>query len=239
MIGVVATAFWFEKLEFDCQVMRSVAIRHWKFSCWLVPSGVLQWSSLNVFMMSAPIYYGPAAAGALRACQNIVGIAHIWFLGLDNVAPVEAAHRLHRDGLDASLRYLWLMLFRWGIITAAFMLVISAAPAFWLHLVYGARYVEFGYVLRLYGVLYMMIFLSGPLRAGLQALEYTAPLLWCYIAMTLTAAVIAVPLAKRFGLSGVMFGLIATQLLFECLLAGALVSRAIRLRGQQAVALGT
>ena len=186
LLAVLAAVFWFEKLQFTREMMRTVAVRHWKFSRWLTPSAVLQWSSLNVFMISAPIYYGPAAAGALRACQNIVGIAHIWFLGLDNVVPVEAARRLQENGLDASLRYLWQTLLRWGLVTFAFMLVIAVGASFWLHLVYGARYAQFGYVLRLYGVLYLMVFIGGPLRAGLQAFEYTAPMLWSYVAMTVS-----------------------------------------------------
>jgi O-antigen/teichoic acid export membrane protein len=236
-LAVLAAMFWFEKLQFSRGMMRTVAVRHWKIARWLTPSAVLQWSSLNVFMISAPIYYGPAAAGALRACQNIVGIAHIWFLGLDNVVPVEAARRLHENGLDASLRYLWRTLLRWGLVTFAFMLVIAVGASFWLHLVYGARYAQFGYVLRLYGVLYLMVFIGGPLRAGLQAFEYTAPMLWSYIAMTVFAVIIAAPLAKFFGLFGVMLGLIATQLVFQSLLAVALVVRASRMRSQERVAL--
>jgi O-antigen/teichoic acid export membrane protein len=233
LLGALVSLFWFEELHFDWKMIQTVAARHWKISRWLTPSAVLQWSSLNVLIFSAPAYYGAAAAGALRACQNIVGVAHIWFLGLDNVVPVEAARRLHEGSLDASLRYLWRVLLRWGLVTAAFMLLISAAPSFWLGLVYGARYTQYAYVLRLYGVLYLLIFLAGPFRAGLQAFEYTAPLLWSYVAMAVFAAIVAAPLAKHFGLRGVMFGLIATQFLFQALLTAALILRALRLRSQE------
>jgi O-antigen/teichoic acid export membrane protein len=234
-LGVLLSLFWLSELRFDFRMMRTVAARHWKLSRWLAPSAVLQWSSLNVFMISAPVYYGPAAAGALRACQNIVGISHVWFLGLDNVIPVEAARRLQRHSLEALFRYLVQTIVRWGLLTAVFMLIICAAPSFWLQLVYGARYEPFGNTLRLYGVLYLMIFLGGPLRAGLQAFEYTAPLLWSYLVMTLFAAIVAAPLAKLFGLAGVMYGLIATQIMFQALLATALINRALRVRGNRAV----
>jgi O-antigen/teichoic acid export membrane protein len=239
LIAVLVSLFWFEKIRFDRQVIRTVAIRHWRFSRWLAPSAALQWASLNAFMISAPVYYGPAAAGALRACQNIVGVAHIWFLGLENVLPVETARRLHEDGLNELFRYLRQMLLRWGLVTGGFMLVIALAPSFWLHVVYGAHYTQFGYVLRLYGVLYMLVFIGGPLRAGLQAFECTAPILWSYIAMAVFAAIIAAPLAKLFGLFGVMLGLIATQLLFQVLLAAALIQRALRMRHQEALVLRT
>src|SRR5437879_5905535 len=78
--------------------LREVFVRHWKISRWLAPSAFMQWSSGNLFAMAAPIYYGAAAAGILRAAQNIVGVAHIWFLGLDNVVPAEAARRMHSKG---------------------------------------------------------------------------------------------------------------------------------------------
>jgi O-antigen/teichoic acid export membrane protein len=219
------------RLHFDGAL--SVARRHWPLVRWLAPSSVLQWLSLNLFVVSAPVYYGIAAAGALRACQNVVGVCHIWFLGLENVLPGEAARELHTNGADAMLRYVRRMLVRWGLITATLILLIGLFPAFWLRMIYGAPYAQFGYVLRLYGVLYLMYFIAVPLRAGLQAIEFTAPLLWAYIAMTLFAALAAVPLAKRFGLSGVMVGLIATQLLFQAILASSLLIRARRMRREQ------
>ena len=172
---------------------------------------------------------GAAAAGALRACQNLVGIAHIWFLGLDNVLPTEAAHELHRAGTPALLRYVRRALVRWGSLTAVFMLLVGSFPSTWLRLVYGSGYAPFGYLLRRYGVLYLAIFLGGPLRAGLQALEWTAPLLWSYAAMTLFAAVAAAPLARRLGLPGVMLGLIATQAIFQTILGVSLLLRTRRL----------
>ena len=44
--------------------------------------------------------------------------------------------------------------------------------------------VQYGYILRLYALLYVIVFVGGPLRAGLQALEFTVPIFWSYLAMT-------------------------------------------------------
>ena len=210
-----------------------VARRHWGIARWLGPSSVLQWMSLNLFMVFAPVYYGSGAAGALRACQNIVAIAHIWFLGLENVVPAEAARQVHEHGIAALNRYIRKTLLKWGFLTIAFMAVISVAPSFWLHLLYGARYAQFGYVLRLYALLYVMNFVGGPLRAGLQAIEFTAPILWSYAVVAISAAVLGAPLAKQLGLLGVMMGLIITQVLFWAILAAALLVRTKRMRRQE------
>ena len=230
LFGMLISSFGIRALRFTPAAIPGVLRRNSKLVRWLVPSAALQWTSLNLVMIFAPVYYGAAAAGALRACQNLVAVAHIWFLGLENVLPPQAAEQLHARGVNSMTNYLRKATWRWGLITVLFMGALSIAPDFWLRLLYGGRYSDFGYVLRLYGVLYVLIFLGGPLRAGLQALEHTAPLLWSYAAMTTFAAVTAAPLAKHFGLAGVMLGLIATQIIFQAILLSALVGRIRRVR---------
>ena len=41
--------------------------RQWKSARWLVPSGLMQWTCGNLFIVAAPAYLGIAAAGAMRA----------------------------------------------------------------------------------------------------------------------------------------------------------------------------
>ena len=221
-----------EPMRFDRRVTLAVGRRHWPMVRWLLPSAVLQWSSQNLILVFAPVFYGAAAAGALRACQNLVAIAHIWFLGLENVVPPEAARHLHERGVEGLLRYIWKVLRNWGALTLAFMLLISAVPSFWLHLFYGESFTRFGYVLRLYGLLYLITFIGTPLRAGLQAMEYVSPALWSYGVTTCFAALAAEPLARHFGLVGVLVGLILSQALFQAILATALLLRAAHQRRQ-------
>lgn len=230
LFSVAFSLFWREEMHFSRDTIIAVARRHWAMVRWLVPSAVLQWTSQNLVLVFAPVYYGAAAAGALRSCQNIVAIAHIWFLGLENVVPAEASRQLHEHGVEHSLQYIWKILRNWGLLTLGFMLLISITPSFWLHLLYGAQYAQFGYVLRLYSLLYLITFLGVPLRAGLQAVEYVAPALWSYGVTTIFAAAAAGPLAKHFGLVGVLLGLIASQVLFQAILAAALILRTNRMR---------
>jgi hypothetical protein len=92
---------------------------------------------------------------------------------------------------------------------------------------------QYGYILRLYALLYVVVFLGGPLRAGLQALEFTIPIFWSYLAMTAFAFSFAVPMAKWLGLSGSLFGLIASQILFQGIVGAALLLKS-RLVAKQA-----
>lgn len=230
MFGIVAGILWLEKVSYDGSTVRSVVSQHWKFSRWLIPSGMMEWTSSYLFLMAAPIYFGAVAAGALRSAQNIVGVAHIWFLGLENVVPAETARTLHNNGLHAAERYIAKIVGVWGMITALFILVISLAPNFWLQLAYGSKYLEYGHLLRLYGILYLLAFFGGPLRASLQALEFTAPIFWSYCVMTVFSLIFAVPFVKWFGLSGVIIGSIVTQIIFQVILVSSLTVKLSELK---------
>ena len=230
MLGITAGIIWLEKVSFNGNRFRSVISQHWKFSRWLIPSGMMEWTSSYLFLMAAPIYFGAVAAGALRSAQNIVGVAHIWFLGLENVVPAETARTLHNNGIHEAERYIMKIIAVWGTITGLFVLIVSVAPHFWLQLTYGSKYLEYGHLLRLYGVLYLLAFFGGPLRASLQALEFTAPIFWSYCVMTVFSLAFAVPFVKWFGLSGVIIGSIVTQIIFQVILVSSLVVRLSGLR---------
>jgi O-antigen/teichoic acid export membrane protein len=126
------------------------------------------------------------------------------------------------------LAYTRSILFKWGGLTALFALLMAAAPGFWLRLAYGAEMAQYGSILRLYAVLYVIIFIGGPLRAGLQALEFTAPIFWSYLAMTGFAFLLAVPMAKWLGLKGTMMGLLGAQILFQSVVGAALLIKSRR-----------
>ncbi len=219
----------YESVRVSRASFNDVLKRHWRMSRWLAPSAFMQWGAGNVFLMAAPVYYGAQAAAALRAAQNIVAVAHVWFLGLDNVIPAEAARQMHRSGSEALLHYIQSVTLRWGTLTLLFAAAIAAMPRFWLHLAYGSKYAGYDNILRLYALLYLVIFLSGPLRAGLQALEYTAPIFWSYPVLIAFSVTLAGPFSRQLGLEGSLLGMIAVNLLFQGILAAAFIFRMRRL----------
>jgi len=229
LVALLPGWLWIEPLVFNLEWIRVISRRHWRISRWLGASSLLQWTSGNLFLIAAPVYYGAAAAGVLKASQNLMGVTHVWFQGLDNVVPAETARRLREGGVHSMLTYTRSILLRWGGLTLLFAIVMAAAPGFWLHLLYGPAMAQYGYVLRLYALLYVMIFVGGPLRAGLQALEYTAPIFWSYLAMTVLAFSLAFPMAKWLGLSGTMLGLLGAQVLFQGIVGISLLLKSRRI----------
>jgi O-antigen/teichoic acid export membrane protein len=236
ILGLVAGWFWVEPITFDGEQIKAITRRHWKISRWLSASSLLQWTAGNLFVIAAPVYYGAAAVGALKASQNLMGVTHVWFQGLDNVVPVETARRLRDGGVHSMLAYTRSILVKWGGLTLVFAIVMASAPGFWLRFIYGPNMAQYGYILRLFALLYVLIFVGGPLRAGLQALEFTAPIFWSYLAMTAFAITFAFPMAKWLGLGGTMLGFFGTQILFQGIVATALIVRSRRVTQEAGLA---
>lgn len=233
--GFVTCLRWYEPVTFSWHSLRTVFLRHWRMSRWLAPSALMQWGAGNLFQVAAPIYYGAAASAVLRAAQNIVAVAHVWFLGLDNVVPSEAARQMRLGGVEGMLRYVRRIFLQWGGVTLAFTGVIACFPSFWLKLAYGMKYSSDGSILRLYAFMYLIIFVSGPLRYGLQALEYTSPIFWTYPILIAFSAALAGPMARTLGLTGVMLGMCASQVIFQGCVGVAFWMRVRKMRRQAAL----
>jgi O-antigen/teichoic acid export membrane protein len=230
LTGFLVCIRWFEPITVVWPAFKTVLLRHWRISRWLVPTVFLQWSAGNLFLLLAPVYYGAAGSAALRAANNIVGVAHVWFLGLDNVVPAEAARRFRHAGAGGLMRYLRGVFLLWGGVTLVFGALIAAFPTLWLQIVYGGKYSQDGQVLRLYALLYLILFTLGPIRSGLQAMEYTAPVLWAYPLLIVFAVTFAEPFAHRLGLNGVILGMCCIQLILASFAGGALLLRIRRVR---------
>jgi hypothetical protein len=62
----------------------------------------------------------------------------------------------------------------------------------------------------------------------LQALEFTVPIFWSYLAMAAFSIALAVPMAKWLRLDGIMLGLLGTQVVFQSIVAAALILKSNR-----------
>ena len=183
-----------------------VAARHWTSSKWLLGSHFLQWSAGNVFFVTAPIYLGAAAAGVLRASQNLLGVTNVWFQSLENVIPAEAARRLHTGGAGAMLRYLRKSAAVWGGATFVFVIGVSVAADPLMRLVYGNSFGGFGYVIRWSACTCIATVLMVPPAAGLRAMENTKPIFYTNVISAILGYSLAVPLVKAFALRGTVGG---------------------------------
>lgn len=211
-LAVIIGAFFFDCMTWDIKIFNSVTRRHWNFSRWLIASAALQWSSGHLFIVIAGGVLGATAVGAMRAALNIVGITNILFQGLENVVPIRSANHFMDRGKSGLIVYLRKMTVFCTVATVFLCGVIAVAPEFWLGLVYGDEYLQYGYLLYWYTAIYLIISLGLPLRSGLRAIEITRPIFSSYLVASVIAIVSSYPLAFMYDLNGVMAGTLLVNL---------------------------
>lgn len=212
--SAMALVIGFNKIDtmtFDIKQISFVFKRHWAVSKWMTASAIMQWISGNYFIVVAGVLLGPVAVGALKATQNIIGITHILFQGLENIVPVEASRHFVNNSLAGLKKYLLKIFIGGGSVIAIIALLVSLYPNELLILVYGDQYGNYGNILRWYALIYVLMFFGLPLRFGLRVLENTKPLFISYLLATILSVFLANYFVANFGLNGVMYGLILMQ----------------------------
>jgi O-antigen/teichoic acid export membrane protein len=187
--------------------LSQVVAQHWAHGRHLLATAVLQWSSGNVFIAAAGGLLGPAAVGALRMAQNLVGLLHVLFLALENRIPLEAARIRHGEGDGAMLAYMRRTALQAALPTLLLLVVLVIFRQPLLDLAYGMGHSAASEVLVAFAGLYVLIFLGTFLRFTIRTLQRNQVILLSYVITTVFSAVAAQPMVKSFGLAGVMAGL--------------------------------
>lgn len=199
------------KLRYSYKDFKAHSKRNWSVSKWLAASSLLQWTSGNLFLIASGTLLSATAVGALKASQNIVGITHILFQGLENIIPVRASHYYAQMGVSGMIAYLRKAAIFGGLATFLIILPIILMPELLLKWVYGDEYMEYGFVVIAYGIIYLVIFFSLPLRAALRALEHSRPIFYAYVVSTLFAIIAVKPLLTSFAVKGALLGIAGTS----------------------------
>jgi len=207
VLAATVGAFFIERVEVNAKTLCEVASRHWHFSKWLTGSALMQWTTGNLFIIVAGGLLGATAVGALRATQNLMNVLNILFMGLENIVPVRAARVFHEKGKEALCEYLMRVTQFGGGATVIMTSIVAIAPDFWLGLVFGDQYVGYGYLLRWWAVIYLLVFLGLSLMCGLRALEKPRVIFTSYLWTTLFCVFVAYPMTMYLGLNGVLGGI--------------------------------
>lgn len=208
-VSALIGGFMLERLSWRRDVFGETVRQHLAFGKWLISSELCRWGAGNLFVIASGALLGPTAVGVIRAAQNLVGLCHILLLGLENVIPAQAAREYAVDGGAALLRLLE-QLVLWGTLAiGGILLVVSVAPEFWLHLVYGEKYVGYGYLVQWWAAIYFFSFFILTPVYGLRAIEKTKGIFVAQLLAALFTAIAVYPLISHLGITGVMVGNIA------------------------------
>lgn len=193
--------------------LHNAAKRHWISSKWLLGSAILQWLNGNYFLVVAAALLSPATVGAIRAAQNLLGITHIVFQGLENIVPGQASRTYHSNGNAALRTYVKKILMVLVTGTLAMAAVIGLMAGDILQIVYGFINPDSMTALYWYIPVYLMIAACLPYRAGLRALERTRIIFVAYVIGSIFSIITANLLISSLQIHGVMLGIMAVQLI--------------------------
>lgn len=179
----------------------------WTFSKYLVATSLLQWFSGNAFIVVAGGIIGPAAVGAVRIAQNVMGVLHVLFLALENTVPIKAAQLLKEKGEVGLMGFMKQITTNAGLVTLAVAgsVAVFATPI--LGFLYGPEYVGYNDVLAAFAALYLLIFLGTVLRFAIRTLEKNQYIFITYVLTTIFSVFCAEPIVEAFGIYGILLGL--------------------------------
>jgi O-antigen/teichoic acid export membrane protein len=217
-IATVLSIPFFVRPLCEWHILRTAMGRHWQSSKWLLPSAIIYWFSGHFFIIAAGFFLGAAAVGAIRAAHNLIAITHILFQAWENIVPARAARLYHSQGAHALRGFLKRVAVNGGLATAAIIVAVNIRPGALLGMVFGAEYAEYGHLLVYYGLCYIFLFFSLPLKAGLRAVENTKLIFLGHLAVSIFTLATFHPLVTTFGLNGAMAGIVCTSVILVVVL---------------------
>lgn len=206
-VSVLLSLIFMGTLRNSWPTIKVWAKRNWDSSRWLTLSELAEWVTNYSFIAAAGALTGVASVGAIRAAQNIMGVSHIFLLGLDNVLPAMASAHFAKEGWVGLIRFARKASYLVVGLMLLFVLVVGLFPEFWLQLFYGPEYAGYGHVVLWMGAYYVMLAIVIPPRIILRTIEDTRPIFSSFLVTAVLSLVLAFPLARVAGLSGILAGM--------------------------------
>jgi len=180
---------------------------------WLLPSGLMQWTSINLFISMAAFLISPAAVGIIKVCQSLLAVLNILIQGAENIIPLQAS-RVFRE---LNGQAMWKYLLKVSILGAVPFILLSIVCFFFganiLTLVFGDAYQQDGSdVLFVYSIAYVFVYLIVPIRAGLRTIEKTQIWFQAYVASSIVSLSLVYWLEVNFLSLGAVIGILIAHI---------------------------
>ncbi|WP_312342528.1 lipopolysaccharide biosynthesis protein [Chryseobacterium binzhouense] len=218
MIGIVNAVaslpgIWYclKNAEFS---LKNTSLFHYHFTegKWLLSASVVQWFSSNFFTLVAGIYLGVNALGALRLVQSFFGVINVILQTVENYYLPKTAQLHYQDKKEEKKSLIFSMskgMMALGIVIAGFF--IFSEPL--ITLLGGQKYQQYGFVIKLVSVLYVVILYSYPTRISIRVLEQNKAFFTGYCISFVFSLLSFHFLLKYGALYGAVAGLVINQIL--------------------------
>ncbi|SMP14788.1 lipopolysaccharide biosynthesis protein [Chryseobacterium profundimaris] len=185
---------------------------YWNAGKWLVSASILQWFSSNFFTLAAGMYLGISALGALRLVQSFFGVINVILQTVENYYIPKTAKLYYQDQ-ELIRKKMFKNMVQWmvvmGIVIGLFFVFSQPLIA----LLGGEKYREYGFVVKLVSILYVIIIYSYPTRISIRVLEQNKAFFIGYCISFLFSIMSFHFLLQFGGLYGAVAGLAINQIL--------------------------
>jgi len=180
---------------------------------WLLPSGVMQWTSINLFVVCAAYLIGPASVATLRVCQSLLSVFNVLIQGLENLIPPKASLIYSEGGKSALKNYL----VRCSLVGTLPFLGLIVFSFLWGEFVvvaiYGGDYENITSILTIYSISYVFMYLVVPVRAGLRTIGKTKIWFLSYLVSSLFSICLVYYLETTYFLVGAVSGMLIANII--------------------------
>ena len=185
-----------------------------KSAKWLLPSGLMQWTSINLFISTAVFFISPAAVAILKVCQSIVATMNILVQAAENIIPMKASETMELHGEKAFWEYIIHTILLGVIPFVLIAVLLFFIEGSLLTFMYGHSYAsESNGILFMYAISYIFVFFIVPIRAALRTLERTKIWFNAYVITTLYSVLTVYWLETTYGAQGAVFGIVTAHVM--------------------------
>lgn len=209
--GALSSSLLLKITHISLSDLNNVINEHWIFGKWLIARNITYWFGTQMVIYMTGIFLSVAAVGAMGATRNIVGIANILFLAIDNFATPRASNAYSQNGINGLSKYIKRLSVMGGCATASIALAASVAPDFWLNLIYPKEYLDYGWVVIAWAIFYLVGYFQRPFGLGLRVLGNTRSIFTGTLFSSVIVALLSYPSIIFGDLKGAMALLIVSQ----------------------------
>jgi O-antigen/teichoic acid export membrane protein len=180
----------------------------WSLGRWMLLSNLVSIFTVQALSWTLALFHGPAEVARLQAIGNLLGVTHPVMFSVGNlIVPAVARARLAR-GVGNAGRSALPYAVQGGGFLAFYYAILALYPRGALALLYGpgSAYLGLEAELRLYLVVYALIYVAHVLSAFLCGLEQSRVAFLAQFAGSVAALFISLPLAARGGLMAALYG---------------------------------
>jgi O-antigen/teichoic acid export membrane protein len=209
---VVTGVFFMEIQKVSWSEMKQYSRLHFHHGKWLLLTAFTQWWANHMLVVASGLYLGVESLGALRLVQSLFGVLNVMLQVYENYFLPKAA-QLYIQSSEALKRYLLVITGKSLLLMLplAAILFLFARPV--LILAAGDTYGEYGFVMQGMVLLYLFIFLGYPLRIAIRVMNLNRDFFIAYLFPLVFSLLLSAVLISRWGIAGVIAGLIVNQLL--------------------------